>query len=187
MIEAENGRVALDRLREGVPGLILLDLMMPEMDGFDFIEALRREPGGASIPVVVLTAKDLTDDDRARLNGGVERIVQKGAYTKDALLGEVRRLLDASIARRREDLAPVAAIPPPSPISATSSALRSITSSVMPRCCSRTLPSRPGAISRRVSGASSTTPASLLRRINERLAPGGRDAATVDLAAAPPS
>ncbi len=106
VIEAENGRVALDRLREGVPGLILLDLMMPEMDGFDFIEALRREPGGASIPVVVLTAKDLTDDDRARLNGGVERIVQKGAYTKDALLGEVRRLLDASIARRRRTSLP---------------------------------------------------------------------------------
>ena len=80
------------------------------VDGFDFIEALRREPGGP-IPVVVLTAKDLTDDDRARLNGGVERIVQKGAYTKDALLGEVRRLLDASIARRRR----TSSYPPPRP------------------------------------------------------------------------
>ena len=100
--EAADGRAALARLREAVPGVILLDLMMPEMDGFELMEAMRREAGWASIPVIVLTAKDLTAEDRERLNGGVERVLQKGAYTKDALLGEVRRLVGASLARRRE-------------------------------------------------------------------------------------
>ena len=100
--EAADGRAALARLREAVPGVILLDLMMPEMDGFELMEAMRREAGWAGIPVVVLTAKDLTAEDRERLNGRVERVLQKGAYTKDALLGEVRRLVGASLARRRE-------------------------------------------------------------------------------------
>ena len=102
MSEAADGRAALARLRETVPGVILLDLMMPEMDGFELMEAMRREAGWVSIPVVVLTAKDLTAEDRERLNGRVERVLQKGAYTKDALLGEVRRLVGASLARRRE-------------------------------------------------------------------------------------
>jgi hypothetical protein len=58
--------------------------------------------GWASIPVVVLTAKDLTAEDRERLNGRVERVLQKGAYTADVLLADVRRLVDASLGRRRE-------------------------------------------------------------------------------------
>jgi CheY-like chemotaxis protein len=100
--EAGDGRAALTRLREAVPGVILLDLMMPEMDGFELMEAMRREVGWASIPVVVLTAKDLTAEDRERLNGRVERVLQKGAYTRDVLLADVRRLVDASLGRRRE-------------------------------------------------------------------------------------
>jgi CheY-like chemotaxis protein len=100
--EAADGRAALARLREGVPSVILLDLMMPEMDGFELMEAMRREVGWASIPVVVLTAKDLTAEDRERLNGRVERVLQKGAYTADVLLADVRRLVDASLRRRRE-------------------------------------------------------------------------------------
>jgi CheY-like chemotaxis protein len=76
--------------------------MMPEMDGFELMEAMRREVGWASIPVVVLTAKDLTAEDRERLNGRVERVLQKGAYTADVLLADVRRLVEASLGRRRE-------------------------------------------------------------------------------------
>src|SRR5262249_2894395 len=68
---AANGRVALDRLAEHRPGLILLDLMMPEMDGFEFIEALRARPEWRGIPVVVLTAKELSPEDRRRLTGVV--------------------------------------------------------------------------------------------------------------------
>jgi CheY-like chemotaxis protein len=90
--EAENGRVGIEQLA-GRPDLIVLDLMMPEMDGFAFIEALRRRPDTERVPVVVLTAKDLTDDDRRRLNGSVERILRKGEYTRDQLLAEVTGLV----------------------------------------------------------------------------------------------
>ncbi|HYO45569.1 MAG TPA: GAF domain-containing protein [Gemmatimonadota bacterium] len=86
--EAENGRVALERLAETEPALVLLDLMMPEMDGFEFLETLRGGADPSGVPVVVITAKELTEEDHLRLNGGVERIVQKGS--RDRFLREVR-------------------------------------------------------------------------------------------------
>jgi PAS domain S-box-containing protein len=88
--EAENGRIALERLGQSSPALVLLDLMMPEMDGFEFLEALR-DGEGPQVPVVVVTAKELTRDDHMRLNGGVERIVQKGS--RDRFLHEIRDLV----------------------------------------------------------------------------------------------
>jgi signal transduction histidine kinase/CheY-like chemotaxis protein len=100
-VVAENGRVALERVREGPPGVILLDLMMPEMDGFEFITELQRQPVGRGIPVMVITARDLTSDERGRLNGRVEKVIAKGSYTGDALLREVRDLVAASISRRQ--------------------------------------------------------------------------------------
>ena len=93
VIEAENGRIALERISETRPELILLDLMMPEMDGFEFLDELRRREGHGSIPTVVITAKDLTEQDRKRLNGGVDRVVQKGAYGREELLAQVRDLV----------------------------------------------------------------------------------------------
>jgi signal transduction histidine kinase/CheY-like chemotaxis protein len=99
--EAEHGREALARLPEISPGLILLDLMMPEMDGFEFVVELRRHEAWRAIPVIVITARDLSAEDRRRLNGYVENVLQKGAYSRDALLAEVRELVAASIARRR--------------------------------------------------------------------------------------
>jgi len=95
VIEAENGRVALERLAQRAPRLVLLDLMMPEMDGFDFLDALRRRPDHRTLPVIVVTAKDLTDDDRRRLNGGVQEILQKGAYGRDELLQTIADLVGA--------------------------------------------------------------------------------------------
>jgi len=91
--EAENGRIALEQLSQTRPSLILLDLMMPEMDGFEFLDALRREEAGHAVPVVVITAKTLTEQDRRRLNGGVERVVLKHTLNADALLAEVRRVV----------------------------------------------------------------------------------------------
>jgi PAS domain S-box-containing protein len=91
--EAENGRVALQRLSQQKPALILLDLMMPEMDGFEFLEQLRADEAWRMIPVVVLTSKDLTPQERDRLSGKVERILQKGAYSREALLREVRKIV----------------------------------------------------------------------------------------------
>jgi CheY-like chemotaxis protein len=95
--EATNGRVALQRVAECQPELILLDLMMPEMDGFACLEALRQQAAWRSIPVVVVTAKDLTPDDRQRLNGYVERILQKGAYGREELLQEIQHLVAACV------------------------------------------------------------------------------------------
>ena len=76
--EAENGRVALERVAENRPALILLDLMMPDMDGFEFAAELHRHAEWRSIPIVVLTAKDLTPDELLRLNGNVHAILDKG-------------------------------------------------------------------------------------------------------------
>jgi signal transduction histidine kinase/CheY-like chemotaxis protein/ligand-binding sensor domain-containing protein len=91
--EAANGKLGLAALTDPPPALILLDLMMPEMDGFAFMEELRARPGCRSIPVIVITAKDLTEDDRGRLNGEVARILQKGDHSPTDLLGEIRSLL----------------------------------------------------------------------------------------------
>ena len=99
--EADNGRVALARLDDVSPSLILLDLMMPEMDGFEFVSELRRDERWRAIPIVVITAKDLTGDDRHRLNGYVRKILQKGAHSREQLLAEVRELVVTSVARRR--------------------------------------------------------------------------------------
>jgi CheY-like chemotaxis protein len=87
--------VGLERLADSRPALILLDLLMPEMDGFEFLERLREVDGGVSIPVVVITAKELTEDDRQRLNGGVERVVGKGNQSGDDFLSVVRDLVAA--------------------------------------------------------------------------------------------
>jgi len=100
VVEAPNGRAALERLRDVRPGAILLDLMMPEMDGFEFVTEFRRHEPWRAIPIVVVTAKDLSHEDRQRLNGYVERILQKGAYGREQLLAEVRELVAASVARR---------------------------------------------------------------------------------------
>jgi signal transduction histidine kinase/CheY-like chemotaxis protein len=102
VIEAENGLAALARLGERAPGAILLDLMMPQMDGFEFLSALHEREAWRQVPVVIITAKDLTTEDHERLNGSVVRILQKGAYAREDLLAEVRALLAASIGRRKE-------------------------------------------------------------------------------------
>ncbi len=91
--EAEDGLVALDKVKQEMPELILLDLMMPRMDGFEFLAELRQLEGGRAIPVIVVTAMDLTPEDRLKLNGQVKQILQKGAFRQDQLLAEVRKLV----------------------------------------------------------------------------------------------
>jgi len=93
VVEAEHGRAALDRMAAGVPDLVLLDLMMPEMNGFEFLEAMREREVWRAVPVAVITAKELTDEERRRLNGGVERVVAKGARGLEALAAAVRELV----------------------------------------------------------------------------------------------
>ena len=89
--EAENGRVGLERLDAERPALVLLDLMMPELDGFGFLDGVRARQFERAPSVVVITAKELTDADRLRLNGAVRDVIEKGASDLDGLLDEVRR------------------------------------------------------------------------------------------------
>jgi len=91
--EAINGRKGLAALEIAPPDLILLDLMMPEMDGFDFMREMRRSPHCRKIPVIVVTSKDLTEEDKRLLQGEVSQILRKGSYTMDELLSEIERAL----------------------------------------------------------------------------------------------
>jgi CheY-like chemotaxis protein len=91
VIEAENGRVALQRLSDQPADLIIVDLMMPEMDGFDLVDALRRDRERHSTPIVVMTAKDITEEERQRLNGSVRQVLRKAPHRREELLSAVRR------------------------------------------------------------------------------------------------
>src|ERR1700730_13249187 len=92
--EAENGRLALECMKRERPSLILLDLMMPEMDGFEFAIRIRRNLEWRLIPIVVLTARDLSGDELRRLNGYVQTILRKAGDSCEALLQQLRDLLD---------------------------------------------------------------------------------------------
>jgi adenylate cyclase len=96
--EAANGREALDRLQHGKPNLILLDLMMPEMDGFQVVATLQNEPEWRDIPVVVITALDLDAKDRERLNSGVQSVLVKETLRPADLVERIRRVADTRIA-----------------------------------------------------------------------------------------
>jgi PAS domain S-box-containing protein len=98
--EADNGRAALEQLAVARPQLILLDLMLPEMDGFELIAELRKSHSGDSIPIVVITAKDLTTAESQQLNGYVDRVLQKGVYSCDTLLRDVRSIVNDRLDRR---------------------------------------------------------------------------------------
>ena len=88
--EASNGQEALAMMPNVQPRLILLDLMMPVMDGFGFLAEMRTRPEWQQIPVIVITAKDLSIEDRNRLSGCVEEVLEKKAYTRDQLLKHMR-------------------------------------------------------------------------------------------------
>jgi CheY-like chemotaxis protein len=91
--EAENGREALKRIQESKPDVILLDLMMPEMDGFAVVAALQKEAGWRDIPVIVITSLDLDANDRARLNSGVQSVLVKERFQPADLVERIRRLV----------------------------------------------------------------------------------------------
>jgi signal transduction histidine kinase/CheY-like chemotaxis protein len=91
--EAENGEVALEVMQKERPSLIFLDLMMPVMDGFEFADRVRMHAEWRSIPIVVVTALDLTGEERRRLNGYVEAVLHKSGSTREDLLIQVRDAL----------------------------------------------------------------------------------------------
>ena len=93
IFEAENGRKAIDIITTELPDLVLLDLMMPELDGFDVMDALQQNKQTAEIPIIVVTAKELTVAEKKRLNGRIQLLLQKGNFLSDDLENEVRSLL----------------------------------------------------------------------------------------------
>jgi len=93
ILEASNGREGLELIQRELPDLVILDLMMPEMDGFTVIEALRAKQETATIPVIVATAKELTTDEKSRLSGQIQSLMQKGDFLNDEFLEEVKALI----------------------------------------------------------------------------------------------
>jgi CheY-like chemotaxis protein len=108
VVEAGNGHEALAQLAKVRPALILLDLMMPEMDGFQFTSEVRSHAEWRDIPILVMTAKDIDKEDRARLDGHVSRILQKGASGREELLAEISQRI-ARTARPTERTLEIAA------------------------------------------------------------------------------
>jgi CheY-like chemotaxis protein len=93
--EAADGREALNILREEKPDVILLDLMMPEMDGFEVVAALQKNADWQEIPVIVITSLDLNAKDRERLNSGVQSVLVKEKFRPEDLVERIRRLVQA--------------------------------------------------------------------------------------------
>jgi CheY-like chemotaxis protein len=103
VFKAENGQVALEHLEDKKPSLILLDLLMPVMDGFEFLDKMRENQNWCNIPVVVLTSTKLSSGDMQRLKGYVETIFTKQTYEKEDLLENIRGLLVTATAGNREN------------------------------------------------------------------------------------
>jgi CheY-like chemotaxis protein len=94
--EAENGAKGLEMAGEMKPAVILLDLMMPEMDGFEVLRALRQDKDRRDIPVVIITSKDLTREELEWLRGHAMEVFQKGAYSRAELVGTLRGMVEAA-------------------------------------------------------------------------------------------
>jgi CheY-like chemotaxis protein len=93
VLEATNGREGVDALETATPSMILLDLMMPEMDGFGFIEEYRKRPEWHSIPIVVVTAKTLTAEEKRHLEGWVDALYSKLETSVDDVLQDIQAKL----------------------------------------------------------------------------------------------
>jgi hypothetical protein len=93
LVEAQNGQEALERAAECAPALVILDLMMPVMDGFEFLDRFREQPQFARVPVIVVTAKDLSEADRSALQGKAQQVLGKGRYSREDLLRRIRSAL----------------------------------------------------------------------------------------------
>jgi signal transduction histidine kinase/AraC-like DNA-binding protein/ABC-type sugar transport system substrate-binding protein len=94
ILKARNGRDALQILAEHTVDLVLLDLMMPELDGFGVLEAMREQEHTRNTPVIILTGRSLTEDDMARLNRGVSTVLSKGVFSADETIAHITTALE---------------------------------------------------------------------------------------------
>lgn len=93
LFEAEDGRHAVELIQRELPDLIILDLMMPEMDGFSVMDILQKEKTTRDIPIIVITAKELTRNEKMRLQGRIQALLQKGDFVSEELLDEVKSVI----------------------------------------------------------------------------------------------
>jgi YesN/AraC family two-component response regulator len=93
VLKAANGRIALTMMQQERPALVLLDLMMPELDGMGVLEAMQEDERMRHIPVIVLTAQLLTEEDMTRLNGSVAAVLEKGMFSTAEILAQVEQTL----------------------------------------------------------------------------------------------
>ena len=107
---AADGKQGLELIQKVNPDIVLLDLMMPELDGFGVLEAMKLEADLANVPVVVITAKELDDDQRLRLHQSVEKVLHKASQSQNAILDAVRRVIG-----QLTDLPPADTTPPANP------------------------------------------------------------------------
>jgi CheY-like chemotaxis protein len=94
--EAEDGDTGLEEVARSRPAVVLLDLMMPRMDGFQMLAALRRSELTRDVPVVVVTSKDLSREERAWLEGNAYEVFQKGGYERSKLVETLRNMVEAA-------------------------------------------------------------------------------------------
>lgn len=97
VVEAQDGEDGLNKVKIHAPQLILLDLMMPKIDGFEFINLLRQNLEWTKIPVIIITAKDLSEQERKNLNHYAQDIIKKGAYDRQRLLQEIHSLIEKAL------------------------------------------------------------------------------------------
>jgi CheY-like chemotaxis protein len=93
VLAAESGRQAIDIARSEHPDFVLLDLMMPEVSGFDVVEALRADPATRETPIMVLTAANLSEADKRQLNGRVSEILKRGSVGSADIVGLLKRVV----------------------------------------------------------------------------------------------
>jgi signal transduction histidine kinase/DNA-binding response OmpR family regulator len=106
VLSAENGQTALTHIDLKKPGLILLDLNMPVMDGFEFLEHLQNHEQWCSIPVIVLTSRNLSAEEHARLNQHVETIFQKDDFQQEKLILRIRQLVNDATTHKLNEIIP---------------------------------------------------------------------------------
>ena len=87
--EAENGKIGIDRIKKHLPELIILDLLMPVMDGFEFLKIIKANDIWGNIPIIVITSKDLTADDYSFLTSNVDKVIKKGEYTRKEIINRI--------------------------------------------------------------------------------------------------
>jgi CheY-like chemotaxis protein len=92
-LRAHGGREAIETAHRELPDLVVLDLMLPDVNGFEVVKALQEHPDTARIPIVVVTSKEITAEERAVLNGYVTTVMEKGTFDRSCFLGEVRRAM----------------------------------------------------------------------------------------------